>query len=96
MNKKVKYFIKKLTYFLFYNAMHKKEIKNQLFYKHELKQSKLQLCKGWLLIFPILNFNWVFKYQPIASESLKQPSRYKRAESNLPFLFFWSIEKLKT
>ena len=28
-------------------------------------------------------FNWVFEYQPIASQILTQPSRYKRAESNL-------------
>ena len=28
-------------------------------------------------------FNWVFKNQPIASRILTQPSRYKRAKSNL-------------
>ena len=28
-------------------------------------------------------FNWVLESQPIVSEILKQPSRYKRVESNL-------------
>ena len=28
-------------------------------------------------------FHWFFEYQPIASVILTQPSRYKRAESNL-------------
>ena len=32
---------------------------------------------------PLPTFNWIFEYQPIASEILTQPSRYKRAESNL-------------
>ena len=32
---------------------------------------------------PVLTFNWFFEYQPIASEILTQPSRYKEAESNL-------------
>ena len=27
---------------------------------------------------------WVYKYQTIASDILTQPSRYKKAESNLP------------
>ena len=27
--------------------------------------------------------NWVFEYQPIASQTLTQLSRYKRAESHL-------------
>ena len=31
----------------------------------------------------VSTFNYVFEYQPIASEILTQPSRYKRAESNL-------------
>ena len=40
-------------------------------------------------------FNWVFKYQSIASEILTKPSRYKRAESNLLPLgqvFVWVIQ----
>ena len=32
---------------------------------------------------PVPTFNWVFGYQPIASQILTQPSRYKGAESNL-------------
>ena len=32
---------------------------------------------------PVTTSNWVFQYQPIASEILTQPSRYKTAESNL-------------
>ena len=28
-------------------------------------------------------FKWVFEYQPIESEILTQPCRYKRAENNL-------------
>ena len=32
---------------------------------------------------PVPSFNWVFEYQPIASEISTQPSRYNRAESNL-------------
>ena len=28
-------------------------------------------------------FNWVFEYQPIASDILTQPNSYKRVESNL-------------
>ena len=35
---------------------------------------------GW---DPVPTFNCVFEYQPIASEILKQPSRYKSAKSNL-------------
>ena len=27
--------------------------------------------------------NWVYEYQPIASQTLTQLSRYKRAESNM-------------
>ena len=30
-----------------------------------------------------MNFNGVFEYQPIPSELLTKPSRYKRAENNL-------------
>ena len=30
-----------------------------------------------------MTFNWVFEYQPIASETLTQPSCYNRAENNL-------------
>ena len=32
---------------------------------------------------PVPTFNWVFENQPKASGILTQPSRYKRAESNL-------------
>ena len=32
---------------------------------------------------PVSTFNWVLNYQPIVSEILTQPSRYKRAERNL-------------
>ena len=32
---------------------------------------------------PVSTFNWVFKYQPIASEISTQPSHNKRAESDL-------------
>ena len=32
---------------------------------------------------PVSTFNLVFEYEPIAPEILTQPSRYKRAESNL-------------
>ena len=32
---------------------------------------------------PVPTFIWVFEYQPIALEILTQPSRYKRAESDL-------------
>ena len=30
----------------------------------------------------VSNFSWFFKYQPIASEKLAQPSRYKIADGN--------------
>ncbi len=44
--------------------------------------------RGQVAVLPhpmdlVTTFNWVFKYQPIASEILTQPSRFKRAESNL-------------
>ena len=32
---------------------------------------------------PVPTFNWVFEYPPIKSKILTQPSRCKRAESNL-------------
>ena len=32
---------------------------------------------------PCTDFNWVFEYQPIASEILHQQSRYKKAERKL-------------
>ena len=32
---------------------------------------------------PYAEFQFGFEYQPIASEVLTKPSRYKRAESNL-------------
>ena len=32
---------------------------------------------------PVPTLNWVYENQPIASGILKQPSRYKRTESNL-------------
>ena len=33
--------------------------------------------------YPVPTFNWFLEYQTITSEILTQPSRYKRAESNL-------------
>ena len=34
-------------------------------------------------MYHVPTFNWFFEYQPIASEMLTQPSRYKWAERNL-------------
>ena len=43
---------------------------------------------GQIIVFPlppvtVPTLNWVFENQPMTSGTLKQPSRYKRAEINL-------------
>ena len=37
-------------------------------------------------------FNLVFEHQPIASETLTQPSCYKRAERNTDTLIVWQTK----
>ena len=38
---------------------------------------------GIIRVEPVPTSDWVFKYQPKASNTLTQPSLYKKAEKNL-------------
>ena len=47
----------------------------------EGERDKITVCPHPVDHVP--TFNWVFEYQPIVSETLTQPSPYKRKENNL-------------